>query len=414
LPIIQIFLLILVLASFVIAYFAARTWHWGHVLVMLGIFLSTLGFFVLTAETLRINAVLRKQVNNLDKQINQVEAKNLALEAGTDDASLVGQLRNEEVRIPEDAERILSLADLDHQLALLTRIRGRVWRDVKPAGFDPQAGTFQIGVEAPTPAGFSPASVVFLFEQGDPALPDPTRGKQYLGEFRVRQATGQQATLEPVLPLDQFEQQRLAKSGGPWVMYESMPMDRHEIFAGKSEEQIRQLIPEQSVGEYLRHGQEAGPDDNEWHRAGVDENGKRVAPDQQAAKTVYQRRLRDYALEFEQLAQQRALLLTDMEGVRQDNQRLAAANESGKKLQAFREDERRRLGIDLTGIQKERRVIEHYLSLLQAELTKTQEKLAQTLRENSRLVQELAHQQAAGGASAPIQQAGLFALDWAN
>ena len=54
-----------VVASFVIAYFSARTWHWGYVILVEALILATFGFFLLAAETLRINAVLRSQVKSI-------------------------------------------------------------------------------------------------------------------------------------------------------------------------------------------------------------------------------------------------------------------------------------------------------------------------------------------------------------
>jgi purine-cytosine permease-like protein len=72
--IIWIVILLLFVASIVAAYFGARYWHWAHVTLVVLIFLSAVGFFVLASETLRINAVLRKQVNALDTQLAQVQS----------------------------------------------------------------------------------------------------------------------------------------------------------------------------------------------------------------------------------------------------------------------------------------------------------------------------------------------------
>lgn len=413
---IQILLGVLVLASFVIAYFAARTWHWSHVLVMLGIFLSTVGYFVLAAETLRINAVLRKSFNEVQAEVATVEAQTIALRKGSREPQVMNQLRALEVRLPDDAETLRSMNELDHQLNLITRLRGRVWRNVGKVGFDPATGQLQIGVEAPAPAGFNKDSVVFLFEQGESALPDPTQGAQYLGEFRIRETAGQQASLEPVLRLDEFETGRIANSQGPWILYETMPMDRHEIFASMTEEEIRKLIPEASVQEYVRHGKEAVADDDEFHRAGYDESGKRVGPDEfdKAAKQVYERRLRDYALEFEQLSRHRAVLVAEISGVRQDVEKLAAAQESAKKLEAFRTDEVRRLTIDLAGVKKEREAIDRHLGLVQRQVARAQELLAQTIQQNSELAKELARQQAIDGAAVPAESMSPLALGAAN
>jgi hypothetical protein len=397
--IIHIVLLILLLASFVFAYFSARTWHWGYVLVVLGIFLSTTLFFILAAETLRINAVLRERANKTQADLDGVQARNVALEKGTSDAAIINQLRNEEVRIretPEEpAESIPGLAELDHQLLLETRNRGRVWWNVTPAGFNPQTGVVQIGVEGPQPAGIPPGSVVVLFEHGEPQLPDADgapRGKQYLGEFRVTAAEAQTATLEPVLPLDEFEKRRIAASQPLWIMYDTMPPDRYQVFAEMSEEEIKQKLPPQSVNEYIRHGKEASRDDEEVRQAGFDESGKRLPPEQlaQAPTKLYQRRLRDYALEFDELAQRKLELLVDIEGIRKDNERLAASLESAKKLQAFREDELQKLNTDLAGVSKERQAIQQHLAQLQQRINRGRRLLEDTLRSNAEKARQLA------------------------
>lgn len=422
--VIQILLVILVLASFVVAYFSARTWHWSHVLVLLGLFLTTVGFFFLSAEALRINAVLRRQVNELETQLTDTKARTDALVAGTDDPALINQLRNDEVVVPEGEEEIRSLADLDHLLHLETRLRGRVWRNVAPIGVNPQTGETRVGIQSPTPAGIGADSVVFLFEQGEPAPPGAEggaqRGPQYLGEFRVSEAAGQQATLEPVLQLDDYERQRLANSRGPWAIHESMPVDQHRIYAGMSEEELREILPAASVEEYLRHGQEAGPDD-EWQRVGYDESGNRLGPEDMAnaARVLYERRLRDYAHEFEELARRRVISLTDMAGVRQDNERLQRALASAKELQAFREDELRKLNTDLAGVTKEREAIETHLTQVQERVAALNQRLTATLAENSRLAQELADRQAAlrgriEGASSIATPQGPLALGAVN
>ena len=129
----------LALASFVIAFFSARTWHWGYVIVVELIFLSTMGFFLLASETVRINAVLRTQVNKDSKRARHGRAQNDALQNGSNNGTIIGQLSGLEppVKTTKDEqgnENIDSIADLDHELLIATRLRGRVWRNVKPAG----------------------------------------------------------------------------------------------------------------------------------------------------------------------------------------------------------------------------------------------------------------------------------------
>ena len=421
---IHIVLLILVLASFVIAFFSARTWHWGHVLVVLGIFLSTLGFFILSAEVLRINAVLRTEFNRVESQLNEVSAQNVALEKGTSDANILGQLRNSEppVKMPEDAESIASLTDLDHLLLLETRRRGRVWRNAKRAGeINPQTGAVTVTLEAPVPAGLPKDTVVYLFEEGEAQLPGPDgqpRGAQYLGEFRVTgESAGQQATLLPALPMGDFERQRLAASRLTWSIYETMPADRHEIFAGLTAEQLQQKLPPQSVTEYSRDGQDATADDDPSRVIGFDADGNRLPPDQvgEAVTRKYSRRLRDYAAEFDAMSRRRLEMEADIAGVKQDIERLVAAQESAKKLQAFREGERTKLTDELAGVTKERQAIDAHLALVEAQLAKARQLLAATLQRNSEMAKALTELQLrskrpAGGATSPAETASPLAL----
>src|SRR6476619_3465620 len=120
-----------VVASFVIAYFSARTWHWGYVILVEALILATFGFFLLAAEVVRINAVVRTQINSIqnDKhtgQLDVVEAQNTALRDGTDNGTIIGQLSNLDppVKVTKDKEGnevLESFVDLDHKLLLITR-----------------------------------------------------------------------------------------------------------------------------------------------------------------------------------------------------------------------------------------------------------------------------------------------------
>src|SRR4051812_6521971 len=161
----------LALASFVIAFFSARTWHWGYVIVVELIFLSTMGFFLLASETVRINAVLRNVIKQDQSKLDKFEAQNDALQNGTENGSIIGELGGGETPVKttkddQGNEKIESIADLDHKLLISTRLRGRIWRNVTPAGPpNAQTGAVNVKVPAPTPtspAGIKKESVVFL------------------------------------------------------------------------------------------------------------------------------------------------------------------------------------------------------------------------------------------------------------
>jgi hypothetical protein len=403
----------LALAAIVFAFLSAKTWHWGYVLVVVGIFFSTLGYFILAAEVLRINAVLRKQVNDLETRLATFESQNAALEKGSDDTAVINQLRNAEVRIKDDQETLPSMAELEHQLLLAARERGRAWWNVMPVEVGAQQ--IQVSVERPAPAGIRPESVVVLFEAGEPRLPAEGQppGPQYLGEFRVTAAAAQTATLQPVLPLDNFERQRLGASRGPWIMYDVMPADRYKIFAGMPEEALRQKLPPQSVDEYIRHGKEPREGEDPLRVAGFDEAGKRLPPDAiaSAAKKAYQRRLRDYSVEFAELARQRLVLSVEIAAGKKDLEQFQTALKSAEQLGAFREDEIKKLNSDLAGATKDQKAIEQHLAKLKQQLERGNQLLAETLRRNSELARQLAAREGGSrGATTPNQPSTPLAL----
>jgi hypothetical protein len=419
-------LIALAVASFVVAFFSARSWHWGYVIVVELIFLSTIGFFLLASETVRINAVLRGQVKKTEKELDSVDAQNSALQNGSNNSAIVGQLSGQDPPVKtskdEQGEEVLkSIADLDHELLIATRLRGRIWRNVKPAGVpNAQTGAVNVAIAAPVPAGIKPQTVVHLFEEGDVQPPDAKgapRGAQFLGEFTVATAAAQQASLVPVLQMDEFERARLAKSRGPWIIYETMPIDRHEIFAGKTDQQLQQLLPKKTVGEYIRDGKASTPDDDPLRVVGFDENGKPLKPGDlsKATKKLYQRRLRDYAAEFDVLRRRRIAMLTEKDAIEKDIVRLTAAEDAAKKIQAFREDERAKLTSDLAGLTKERTAIEKHLADVNKLLARARQLTTDLMKRNDALAAELAARQLrapkpAGGATGSAKSASPLAL----
>jgi hypothetical protein len=196
-----------------------------------------------------------------------------------------------------------------------------------------------------------------------------------------------------------------------------MPADRHSIFGNMSEDQLKQKLPPQSVNEYLRHGKPSGPDDDETRVVGYDENDKRLPPDQvnRAAKKLYQRRLRDYAIEFEELARRRLALTVDIDALREDKQRLDAALTSANELQTFRQTEIQKLNTDLAGVSRERQAIERHLGQVQHMLGRGRQLLAETLQRNSELARQLAGRRGPSrGASFSPAATQRLALDRVN
>src|SRR5258708_11722476 len=174
------------------------------------------------------------------------------------------------------------------------------------------------------------------------------------------QSGPRRAKVKRVLPLDEFGGSGLSARRGPWIIYETMPLDRHEIFAGKTDQELQQLLPKKTVNEYIRDGKPSTADDDPLHVVGFDENGKPLPPGDisKATKKLYQRRLRDYAAEFDELKRRRIAMLTDKDAIEKDIVRLKQAEDAATKIQAFRADERTKLTSDLAGLEKERTAIE--------------------------------------------------------
>lgn len=400
--IIVIVVAILLLASFVFTFLGARTWGWGTMLLVEAVFLASVGFFILASETLRINAVLRNNVKQLENQVAEATADVEGLRNGTDQAAVLNRLRNTDppAKIPEEAESIKSIQQMDHELLIATRRRGRVWRGVTPAGINAQTGVVQANVPAPTPAGINKDTVVYLFDDGPPQqdAKGVPQGPQFLGEFNVANAAAQQVSLTPVQPWapNDFETRRLAASRGPWIMYETMPSDAYDTFTGMTEDQLKQFLPKQTVNEFLRNGKEATNDDDPWRKVGVDADGNVLPPDQtdKAVKTIYQRRLRDYASELEELGRRRVQTIAEIDAVKKDIEQLNAAKAVGDQLTAFRTEEKQKLAEDLDGVTREVAAVKKHLADLQGLLAKARQMTADLMARNRQMAAELASRQA--------------------
>ena len=399
---------VLALVTFVAAYMGSKFWHWGHVLVVVALFFATVGFTILAADALKKRSTFQQRAEKAAAELEPLLENHAALARGTNDTQLINRLRAQGIELDDDIDTAPGLGDLRHQLRLASRASGRVWRNAQPVGpLDPQTGQVSVGVEFPQPLGIAQGGVLFVFEQGPANSNSPPEGRQYLGEFRVVAANGQQITLESVHALDQRQGTRLLGSQGPWSLYEQMPGDRHDLFAEYTDEQLRQLLPANSVDEYLRDGTPWTVDDGEWVKEGRNEKGEIVGPDDwdDSTKFVYRRQLRDYAFLFNDLAKERIEMQAKKQALTQDNQSLAATLASAKKLGAYRTDEQQKLKSDLEGVKADRQAIETHLANLQRQVELGTALLNKTLAANIQLANRLASMQqaAAGGRDLRLQ-----------
>ncbi|MGI9429002.1 MAG: hypothetical protein ACR2NM_10110 [Bythopirellula sp.] len=373
--IVQIVLGLAVVVGLVTIIMSSKNWHWTQLTLVLFIFFAAIGFTFLGAETVRIHQNLRQGIPRLEEQIATLVKQNEQLLHGSDDQP--------------------GIQELDHRLQILTRERGRVWRGVQPGGPVDAQGFVSVDIPKPTPHGLDKDAIVYAFETGPPNAAAPAEGRQYLGEFRVIEVQGGGVRLEPILLVDNRVGQRLSASDGPWSLYETMPIDRHRLFAGIPEEAIRQMLPAESVEEYLRHGSEATADDDEWHVTGLDDNGERVGPEKmdQAVQRLYDRPLRDYAFIFNKLAGEKVVALARQTAVKEDNSKLLKAQKAAESTGAFRQRQIELLNVDLTGVKQDRAAIEAHRDAVLDLLAHFQERIEGYREVNASLAEKFAQEQ---------------------
>jgi hypothetical protein len=267
---------------------------------------------------------------------------------------------------------------------------------VTPAGpVDPATGRINVTIANPSPHGLEQDALVYLFEEGEPNAASPQEGAQYLGQFRAVQVTPDGATLESVFRLDNRTGNRLAGSQRPWEIYETMPADRHELFAGVPEEQLRQWFPAATVEEYVRHGQDtekpAGASEFDPNVAMFNEQGHRLGPDAagDAVKWRYDRKLRDYDYLFGAANRELVELVAQRTALVEGAKRLAEALENAKAYGALRAEEKEGLAGDLEMMKRDRAAIEKQLATVGRMLANVGREIVTKRAENVKMTEQL-------------------------
>ncbi len=429
-----------IIAMLIVAFLSSKSWHWGHVSLVVGVFFSGVLLMVLAAETIRIHHTFRSRIRVDREQIEQLTAENAALGYGTRDSSVIGRLRGKGTTLQGD--QLPGIANVDHQLQMVARRRGRVWRNAKPTGnvnaatgevvvqvppqvvaapepadgqpLDEGDGGGAPAVAAPTPGtrGIEKGMILFVFERGLPNPSNLPQSANYVGEFQVTDINDQQLKMVPVLwyswPNRQRARLAAAAKRSVWELYETMPPDEWELFAvaregqsGFTPQELQGLLPKSSLPEYLRHDTPATEQDPAERRRAYSETGKRlleenVAAAEQAGQTLqwrFERELRDYSYLFQAYAQQRARMLAEIEAARNDIQRLEGALAVAKEQAQFRTAQIERLQADLQGFTKERAAAQRHAEQVIEQRTVAGSILEETLASNRTMAAQLARAQ---------------------
>jgi hypothetical protein len=347
---------------------------WNKVLAGL-IFVALVGFCYLAMRTLKTQKYWRELAARAEQKIEALKEENRQLIEGTG----------------EGEEYQPGITQLRLDLHKLLVDRGRVWYKCEPK-VDPQTGRVTLTVKLPDPHGITKQTILYAFEAADIDQGNLAHSGQYLGEFRVTDVAGQEVKLEPSMKIapGSREFQRLVGSKGPWDLYDIMPVDSHDAFAGLSEADLKKLLPEASVNEFVKDGQKARPDDlDRWGVKGtvVDQKGQEVEGN---VEGTYLRPLRDYGVLFNAYHLQESVLIDLIESAERDKHYMEDAAADAKRQEQFQKDERKQLKAELTKRTGERDVVVAHRKALEAAVAALQTAIAKVISENRTTASQIA------------------------
>ena len=209
------------LALIVIAIMSAKEFHWVNSLLLILLFLSTAAASMGLAGVLHRRSKAVKKLSTIEKRLDKVRADyNTAVFGGAD---AIGFGKS-------------SLRALSAQLDLLQVGRGRVWNGGQVVAADGQ-WTFNFPKAVPE-GGEDQLKLlleveVHVFKEEARQIKVSSGPKQvsipvdYVGKFRIVEATPAGFLLEPVRIIDATE---AAQPTGTWSVFEKMPLDRRGSF----------------------------------------------------------------------------------------------------------------------------------------------------------------------------------------
>ncbi len=192
---------------------------------------------------------------------------------------------------------------------------------------------------------------------------------RYLGEFRVAKSDEKQkqVTLAPTSRLSPREIERLGAAKGPWVLYETMPRDNHEIFAALSDEEKKAMLPAASLPEYLKDGKAAA--------------GKDARP------------LRDYHVFFTADRVQRTLLVDAIDAATRDEKLLHDALAEAKQQEEAVKVDLAAAKEEVTKFRGQRDAVTAYYQALEKELAAVRADIARLIETNKAMAGRIAKMQ---------------------
>lgn len=249
-----------------LTYLNTKSWRALHVTFTFLCFAAAIAFAVYSAMVMKTRSNWQKFYTQAEKNLGQAEEK---LQLVTD---------GNRADVPQKADNIRVMKE---EVGRILLDRGRVWRECRPTNAAPDSVTVSTA-PASLPEGVAPAPnkieeklILYAFKEITSADGIKVPGI-FLGSFRVTAATPDTVTMAPLIPLDGQQMQHLNDREATWALYELMPIDDYEAFAGLTDDQIKALFPPELVGpvapqraeamvnRYLRTGKAANENDSPY------------------------------------------------------------------------------------------------------------------------------------------------------
>jgi hypothetical protein len=202
---------------------------WNKVLLGL-LAIASLVFFHAAIRTVKTFQYWSKLTNSYEQKIKQVREDIVLLRTA-----------DHEHPMPD---RTFGVQQLRFDLGRLVNNRGRIWANCQMKKVQPEvvngakSGRTEVSVSSDDP-GISNKMLLYAFEEGD----DPSSIK-YLGEFAVKAIDQNNVGLVSTTQLTKLQENNLAHSKTPWILYEMMPADQHELFATLNDDQRKKFFEE--------------------------------------------------------------------------------------------------------------------------------------------------------------------------
>ena len=355
--------------AIVATYVGSKTWHVGHALLALGVFLFSIVFWYLAAAVLSKQQEQRAQINRLEKDLAEAQQQAVALMEGESafEPNAVPRVdhlfetddENEEATPPELGDGIRGRRT---QLYRWIIDRGQVWVGAAPQSVEAETGATEVVLASEEPHGIQPNTLMFVFEAGVPVNENGEQVAQYLGEFQVVSVSEDQPDLiriQPTRALTEAERQRIADSTASWTLYNVMPVDRPELLEHLTDDEIKGWFPEATQDEFLKDGEKAADDDPPERKVGYLADGTVAPPDddQNVEEYRYSRRLRNYESAISTAAARREAATNRVAQLTHDRDRLRQAGELAEAKLAD-------LGREETQLQNDKQMLAQELTVL--------------------------------------------------